>query len=134
MALRPRAAFKTLATIFALSSAACSNGKAGAPHSSMPDAGAPWDCATIQPVPTFEDLQQGILQICVRCHSAQVSGDARNGAPDFVNFDTYEEAKAVADTASFLVKNRAMPFPDGEGPTEPQRRQLYAWAACGTLP
>jgi uncharacterized membrane protein len=132
-----RAAYRILAALLALSSAACSDGASGAPRSAQ-DAGAPLvskrDCSTLEPVPTFEDLQRGILQICHRCHSAQVSGAARNGAPDGVNFDTYEEFKVFADTASFLVEKRVMPFPDGGGPTEAQRRELYAWAACGTPP
>jgi hypothetical protein len=90
------------------------------------------ECATLNRVPTFQDLQQGILPICRHCHSAKVSGDARNGAPPDVNFDTYDEFKVYADTASFLVRQHAMPFPKGEGPTDAQRSDLYAWAACGT--
>jgi uncharacterized membrane protein len=92
------------------------------------------DCSTVASVPTFEDLQMGILPICLGCHSARVTGAARHGAPDGLNFDTYEEFESVADTASYLVSQHEMPAPSGDGPTDSERNQLYAWAACGTPP
>jgi hypothetical protein len=51
-----------------------------------------------------------------------------------LNFDTYEELESVADTASYLVSQHEMPAPSGDGPTDSERNQLYAWAACGTPP
>lgn len=34
---------------------------------------------------------------CLNCHASELSGGARNGAPDGVNFDTYESAKQFAN-------------------------------------
>jgi uncharacterized membrane protein len=89
------------------------------------------DCSSLESVPTFGDLQRGILPTCLRCHSAQVTGARRNDAPEGVNFDTYEELATAAEIASYMVESRLMPSPDGEGPTEAQRRELYEWTACG---
>jgi uncharacterized membrane protein len=89
------------------------------------------DCRTVKAVPTFAQLEQGLLLVCRGCHSAQVVGAARRNAPEGIDFDTYEIFSAFADNAVLLVQNRLMPPPAGEGPTESQRNQLYAWAACG---
>ena len=89
------------------------------------------DCSTVKSVPTFAQLEQGLLPICRGCHSARVVGAARNNAPEGIDFDTYEIFSAFADNAVLLVQNRLMPPPAGEGPTESQKNQLFAWAACG---
>ena len=89
------------------------------------------DCSTVKAVPTFAELEQGLLVICRSCHSAQVTGAARRNAPPGVDFDTFEIFSALADNAVLLVQNRLMPPPAGEGPTESQKNQLFAWAACG---
>jgi uncharacterized membrane protein len=89
------------------------------------------DCSTVKAVPTFAKLEQGLLVTCRSCHSAQVTGAARRNAPPGIDFDTYEIFSAFADSAVLLVQNRLMPPPAGEGVTESQRNQLFAWAACG---
>ncbi len=111
-----------------VSFAACSTDDgAGQGVASAPDSG----CPSPENVPTFSDLEQGILPICRRCHSEQVVGAARNGAPEVVNFDTYEQVANSAEVASYMVRSRIMPFPDGNGPTEEQRQELYQWTDCG---
>lgn len=112
-----------------LSLAACSSGN----EQDKPDASpAPTaSCPAPDRVPTFADLERGILPICRECHSANVTGDARHNAPVGIDFDTYEQFSSVAETAAYLVLWGIMPAPDGEGPTEEQRQQLYDWAACG---
>ena len=89
------------------------------------------DCTTVKAVPTFAELEQGLLTVCRGCHSAQVVGAARHNAPEGIDFDTYEIFSAVSDNAVFLVRGLLMPPPNGAGPTESQKNQLYAWAACG---
>ena len=115
--------------------AACSS-EDGGQRRGDPDAGPDdaTDCASLERVPTYADLQVGILPICLQCHSAQVTGDARTGAPEGLDFDTYEQLASAAEIASYLVRARVMPFPDGEGPTEEQRQEFYDWAACGKPP
>jgi uncharacterized membrane protein len=107
---------------------ACSSNDGDKPDSPAAPAAT---CPPPEKVPTFADLQRGILPICLECHSVTVMGDARHGAPPGMNFDTYSELSIVADTAVYLVQNRMMPYPDGAGPTEEQRQELYDWAACG---
>jgi uncharacterized membrane protein len=169
-----RVAFCALAAIATVAVASCSDREGAVPISgqdaSLPPPSNKWDCADTRPVPTFSDLQKGILRVCIQCHSAKLvrpvedagdprdaasardggdasvareagtafvvdagdAGDPRHGAPPGVNFDTYEDFLLFADTASFLVKQHAMPYPDGEGVTEEERRELYAWVECGT--
>jgi uncharacterized membrane protein len=110
--------------------AACSSND----RQSAPDASAPpvASCSAPERVPTFADLERGILLICRECHSASVTGDARHGAPEGLNFDTYEQFANAGETASYLVRYGIMPKPDaGKVPTEEQRQELYDWAACG---
>ena len=99
---------------------------AGQADASAPDGG----CPSPESVPTFGDLEQGILPICRRCHSEQVVGAARNGAPEPINFDTYEQVANAAEIASYMVRSRIMP-PNGQEPTEEQRQALYQWTECG---
>jgi uncharacterized membrane protein len=120
-----------LAAVLSLSSlAACSD---GTDESQGEEPFPPFngDCSTVKAVPTFAELERGLLVSCRGCHSAQVTGAARRNAPPGVDFDTYEIFSALADNAVLLVENRLMPPPAGEGPTESQRNQLFAWAACG---
>lgn len=126
------ARFRIFAAAVALSSAAltaCSGTDGGDTEASFPVFNG--DCTTVKRVPTFGELEQGILTICRGCHSAQKMGAARNNAPPAVNFDTYELFSAQADNAVLLVQNSLMPPPKGVGPTDSERNQLYAWAACG---
>ncbi len=121
--------FALTAALFS-SLTACS----GADESNQTEASFPpfnGDCSTVKAVPTFAELEQGLLPICRGCHSARVVGAARQNAPEGIDFDTYEIFSAFADNAVLLVQNRLMPPPAGEGPTESQRNQLFAWAACG---
>jgi uncharacterized membrane protein len=124
--------FRILAAATALFSAAltaCSGTDSSDPDEPFPAFNG--DCTSVKAVPTFAELQQGLLPICLGCHSAQVIGAARRNAPEGLNFDTYELFSAVSDSAVFLVRGHLMPPPNGAGPTESQRNQLYAWAACG---
>ena len=43
-------------------------------------------------------------KICLHCHDSNLSGSSRNGAPSTVNFDTYESAKASAQSANIRVR------------------------------
>ena len=52
---------------------------------------------------------------CIGCHSSQVSGAARNGAPLPVNFDSYEAAAANAGIANSRIQSGSMP-PGGSVP------------------
>jgi uncharacterized membrane protein len=115
--------------VLALSFTACSSSDQQHKPDSSPSPVA--TCTSPDRAPTFADLESGILTICRECHSASVSGDARHGAPPGMDFDTYDQLASAGETAAYLVRYRIMPFPNGEGPTEEQRQQLYEWVACG---
>lgn len=73
---------------------------------------------------------------CLRCHSDDVSGTARQGAPRDHNFDTHFECRAFASHmdewagAGPDAINTVMP-PSEPRPSEAERRMLSEWLACG---
>ena len=93
------------------------------------------DCAKAT-VPKYSEL--GFLQTtCAQCHSSTKTGAAaRQAAPDDVNFDTYEAAKAAATRAvgELYEDPPAMPPADAKltPVTDAERIQLNTWAQCET--
>lgn len=86
---------------------------------------------------TYESFGKPFMEAyCTRCHSSELTGAARNGAPSFHDFDTLFGIQAVSDhidetTASGPdATNSSMP-PDGAEPTLAERQQLGEWIACG---
>jgi hypothetical protein len=86
---------------------------------------------------TYENFGQGFMETyCTRCHSSELVGSARHGAPSFHDFDSLFGSKAVSDhidetTASGpAATNTGMPS-DGDEPTLEERQQLGEWIACG---
>lgn len=85
---------------------------------------------------TYENFAKAFMEAyCTRCHSSQLMGDARNGAPPYHDFDTEvgilsvwehvdENAAAGPDSV-----NEIMP-PDGAKPTLDERKKLGEWLAC----
>lgn len=80
-------------------------------------------------VPQYADVTA--LTKCSTCHSSKVSGNARQGAPAAVNFDTESAAKANAEDAASEVNGGDMP-PRNSGVTlsEDEKQALYKWALC----
>ena len=76
---------------------------------------------------------------CVECHDANKTGAARQGAPDFHDFDTRVGLKQVADHADEYAgsgpaaTNLLMPKQNGKRPipTLAERVQFSEWIACG---
>lgn len=68
---------------------------------------------------------------CQRCHSSNVSGGDRNGAPTFVNYDSYAEAERSAAQALSRVLEGSMP-PD-KIISACDRQRLQAWVDQGKL-
>ncbi len=74
---------------------------------------------------------------CTRCHSSTLSGAARNGAPEGLNWDQLAVVRAntgrMNDAAGANADdsvNREMP-PNDPRPSDAERRQLAEWLACG---
>lgn len=85
---------------------------------------------------TYEDFAAPFMSAyCTRCHSSELSGSARMGAPSFHDFDTLAGILPVADhvdewaAAGPAAVNTLMP-PSGPSPSEAERRQLGEWLAC----
>ena len=72
---------------------------------------------------------------CTSCHSSELEGAARHGAPSFHDFDTRFGVKGVAShvdsssAAGPAATNIAMP-PSGRTPSVDERRLLGEWLAC----
>lgn len=86
---------------------------------------------------TYNNFGKAFMeQYCTRCHSSELTGSARNGAPSFHDFDTLPGIKAVSDhidettAAGPSSTNEGMPE-DGAKPTLMERQQLGEWIACG---
>jgi uncharacterized membrane protein len=86
---------------------------------------------------TYENFGKGFMtQYCTRCHSSELVGADRMGAPSFHDFDSIYGIRAVANhidetTASGpAATNLGMP-PDKPAPTLDERKQLAEWIACG---
>jgi uncharacterized membrane protein len=86
---------------------------------------------------TYDNFGKNFMtKYCTRCHSSELVGADRMGAPSFHDFDTIFGIRAVANhidetTASGpAATNKGMP-PDSPSPTLDERRQLGEWIACG---
>lgn len=85
---------------------------------------------------TYENFGREFMEsYCTRCHHSELTGEARQGAPSFHDFDTLFGIKAVNEHVDFTTAagpaatNDTMP-PDGATPTEDERHQLGEWLAC----
>lgn len=73
---------------------------------------------------------------CTRCHSSELRGDARMGAPALHDFNTQVGVQVVGEHIDQTAgsgpngTNDSMP-PDGDMPSLEERRQLAEWMACG---
>jgi uncharacterized membrane protein len=90
------------------------------------------DCSTVQPVPTFSQVD-AFQSVCTNCHSSTKSGSARKGAPGSINFDQYDSASAHARQAAIEVNVGSMPPVSADlSVTSAQKTALFDWALCGT--
>mgnify|MGYP000876574061 CR=1 FL=1 len=86
---------------------------------------------------TYDNFGKPFMEeYCTRCHSSELMGADRHGAPSFHDFDTLFGIKAVHEhideTTAYgpAAENDSMP-PDGPYPTADERRRLGEWIACG---
>jgi len=85
---------------------------------------------------TYESFGQGFVEsYCVRCHSSELEGEARNGATVDHDFDSLEGILGVAEHIDLYAAagpdaaNTVMP-PDGDKPSLEEREKLGQWLAC----
>jgi cytochrome c5 len=80
--------------------------------------------------------KQFFSDYCLSCHSSNVTGLARMGAPADHDFDSYAEVELLIDHIDQKAAkgpsstNVDMP-PSGKRPTEDERAKLGEWIACG---
>ena len=96
--------------------------------------GAPSTVASSDPSATCSDYvtvgAPTLTTWCTACHSAELAGASRHGAPDGVDLDTLEGVRTWADR----VRARALDtqdMPYGGGIPEAERARLLAWLDCG---
>jgi len=69
---------------------------------------------------------------CLACHSSDLTGPARNGAPPSVNFDTYEVTQSNAERAVVrAVEEMSMPPLGDLLLNDEQREAMLAWQKAG---
>jgi cytochrome c5 len=107
---------------------ACGSGEAEEEEEELPPV---VNCAAVQPVPTFSQVQ-AFQAICTNCHSSTNTEAARNGAPADINFDQYASAYSHAEQAAIEVNVGAMPPAFSNlHLTDVQKTALFDWAMCG---
>jgi len=81
-------------------------------------------------IPTYGEV--AAFNTCVNCHSSEVTGSARQDAPEEDNFDTYEGVEGKAEEIAHEVFEGEMPPEDsGLSLTGDEKDELYRWALCG---
>lgn len=125
--------------VFAATLFVCATGHGGGCCGGEDEIFGPPTQATCPPDSTLTYANFGepfMTDYCIRCHSSQLEGPARMGAPLFHDFDTYEGIVPVADhideTAGSgpAATNDSMPL-NGPQPSLEEREQLAEWIACG---
>lgn len=85
---------------------------------------------------TYENFGKPFMEkYCTRCHSSELLGSQRKGAPLYHDFDSLLGVVVVADHVDEYTAagpdsvNKIMP-PDGVKPILAERMQLGEWLAC----
>ncbi len=88
---------------------------------------------------TYDNFGEAFMEdYCLRCHSIDVEGADRQGAPSDHNFDTRLEVLALKEHIDWMTGagpgavNEQMP-PSGNAPSLEERTQLSTWLACDTF-
>jgi uncharacterized membrane protein len=92
------------------------------------DSGA---CSSGTPVTWANQMQSFFARYCTSCHSSQLGGTARNGAPPTVNWDTYAAAFASGDRADVRAGMGTTMPPSPPMPSQAERDLLHCWVVQG---
>ena len=75
-----------------------------------------------------------VAEKCVTCHSRDLAGSARSGAPDGLDFDDFPTLQPVVASVADAITSGRMP-PVGVGgavaTTAEERRIVDRWRSCG---
>jgi uncharacterized membrane protein len=72
-----------------------------------------------------------VIGKCQVCHSSQVSGTSRLGAPEDLNFDNLETVRAEAGEMYDEALSGSMPPDQGAKVTGADLENMRVWLACG---
>jgi hypothetical protein len=77
--------------------------------------------------PVTWDGQAGAVfaQYCTQCHSSEVGGSDRNGAPASINFNTFDEALPIAKLADKSSGEGSSMPPSDPRPTAAERKIIH---------
>lgn len=88
-------------------------------------------CVQDPPVDYATFGQGFLLKHCTGCHSSEMTGDARQGAPVGVDLDSEQAASDLADRIHARVLVPEVPeMPPGGGPDADELELLAVWLAC----
>lgn len=91
------------------------------------------DTEACSDVPSWDGFAQPFLTTwCTPCHSSALTEDDRLGAPEGMNFDTWEGAQAWSTLILSATTGEEARMPPAGGPTEEELDLLTAWVTCGT--
>jgi len=89
------------------------------------------DCSAVTPK-GYSELS-GAFSKCTTCHDSSLTSPTdRQSAPDDVNFDNYDDAKASAEDSIGQINEGLMPPSDQTQLTATEKTDLLNWATCGT--
>jgi len=94
-------------------------------------------CPTPTTTLTYNNFGKPFMEMyCTKCHASDKVGEARQGAPSFHDFDSYQGIKVVAEHIDETTgsgpnaTNEGMPE-DNPKPSLAERQMLAEWIACG---
>lgn len=94
-----------------------------------PSDGVP-DCDRVPPV-SYDNFGEGFFaRYCTSCHSTQLTGADRSGAPTGLNFDSEDTILSNLSTIRTSTLGKEPTMPPGGGPTPTELSLLDEWLTC----
>ena len=115
----------------------CTDGGQGATEdgqgASSDESGAPQGDCSDDPVPlSWENFGEAYsANWCRGCHSAQLTGDARNGAPPGVDFNSHQDVLDRLERFAERAAAEEPTMPPTGGPGDEELALLRRWIECG---
>ena len=79
-------------------------------------------------IPSFAEVTA--VNSCLGCHSSELSGGDRSGAPAGIDYDTHPDAVTNAEHGVAEIFAGRMPI--GATLSSEEKESFYIWALCGT--
>ena len=93
----------------------------------------PGDCERAPPL-DYANFGQGFFtRYCTSCHSSQLTGADRSGAPEAYDFDSEAAIAASIGIIRVVTLGDAPTMPPGGSPTATELSLLDEWLTCSSL-